>query len=821
MMPKHEENLAILKDRQGREVALKGVKAHARLQGLLAEVAVEQSYKNPQDTNIEAVYTFPLPFGAVLLALEVEIAGKKLAGQVVEKKEAERRYEDAVTDGDSAVMLEESGPGLYTASLGNLMAGESAVIRYRYGLLLNWQGDRLRFLLPTTIAPRYGDAEATGLQPHQTPESSLTVEYPFELVVDVEGELATAAITSPSHPIAMERTDTGLRIRLDRKAFLDRDFVLTLASDKVQSSCVVVPDGGGHVALASLRIPPVPELERQPLALKLVIDCSGSMGGTSIAQARKAGLAILDQLRHGDSFNVTLFGSEFKHFFRKMVPASARYITEAWNQIDQMDADLGGTEMEKALEAVFSLKGEDTAGTLLLITDGEIQEHQKLVRRAEQSGQRVFVVGVGTSVAETFLRNLANATNGACELVAPQEGMSEFVLSQFHRMRQQRVGKLQLVWPVAPQWQSALPDSVFAGDTVHVFAGFGQVLSGQVQLSIEGGTQVNVPMTPLENKDVPRIAAARRLGDMSCTIADEARKNIERELAVKYQLLSPWTNFLVIAERADKAEELPELQKVPQMLAAGWGGSGAMPVCSSPTRTRKPRARMMVCEGVGLRTGTDSIDLFTAGRSSSRDSRANAMSDTGMDKYDIPAFLRKCADDSGAVSPSDLPGQAPRDRLGQLSAKLMRKLRTPSRSEKLRSFIESVDVPDTPVKFIALMEATLSADMRTPSLPLRILDLARSGLTVGIVRGLEAMIAKGYAESEVVAAFVYALTQSAVGESFGRSFRRAILKVWKQVSPAIDIDKTMQQALQDITQDAWNWRQSPIDQLIAGVPETV
>jgi hypothetical protein len=44
-------------------------------------------------------------------------------------------------------------------------------------------------------------------------------------------------------------------------------------------------------------------------------------------------------------------------------------------------------------------------------------------------------------------------------------------------------------------------------------------------------------------------------------------------LALNYQLLSRWTNFLVIAERADKAEDLPELHQVPQMLAAGWGGT--------------------------------------------------------------------------------------------------------------------------------------------------------------------------------------------------------------------------------------------------------
>jgi Ca-activated chloride channel family protein len=82
----------------------------------------------------------------------------------------------------------------------------------------------------------------------------------------------------------------------------------------------------------------------------------------------------------------------------------------------------------EALDAVFSLGGSDAAPTILLITDGEIHEHEKLVKRAAKSGHRIFTVGVGTSVAETFLKSLSRTTQGACELVAPQEGMAERVL---------------------------------------------------------------------------------------------------------------------------------------------------------------------------------------------------------------------------------------------------------------------------------------------------------------------------------------------------------------------------------------------------------
>ena len=194
---KHEEIEALLCDKTGAAIALKGVAARVKLRGLLGEVEVEQRYLNTQDTNIEAVYTFPLPMGAVLLALEVELDGRALSGMIVEKRQAEAAYEDAVTDGDTAVMLQSAGPGLYTMNLGNLMAGEPCVIRYRYGMAQQWQGEHLRLLLPTTIAPRYGTPSPAEMQPHQVPVTSTTVSYPLSIDIEAEGLLAEAERLTP------------------------------------------------------------------------------------------------------------------------------------------------------------------------------------------------------------------------------------------------------------------------------------------------------------------------------------------------------------------------------------------------------------------------------------------------------------------------------------------------------------------------------------------------------------------------------------------------------------------------------------------------
>ena len=728
-----EKNLSILKDSRGNDVALEGVKVRARLCGLMSEVEVEQCYTNPQNINIEVIYTFPLPLGATLLGLEVEIAGKKLIGTVVEKKQAESQYEDAITDGDSAIMLEQVGPGLYNVNVGNLLASESAIIRYRYVLLLTWQDDRLRFLLPTTIAPRYGDPLAAGLLPHQVPGFSLHADYPLDLAVVVEGELAHAVISSPSHAITIEQSGHGVEIRLNRKSYLDRDFILSIQSEAAQSSCILTPDSESFVALASLRIPQLQDENNRPLALKVAIDCSGSMAGSSIVQARKAALEILNLLQPQDRFNVTLFGDKHSHIFPALVSATSRNITTAASRLASLDADMGGTEMYSALEAIFSMGGIAESATLLLVTDGEIYEHEKLVAHAKSSGHCVFTVGVGTAVNEPFLKSLSASTGGACELVSPQEGMAERVVMQFHRMRQPKLRELCLKWPVMPDWQTPLPDAAFAGDTVHVFAGFQHAFEGDITLEAQDTTPVIVTIKTVNDAEIPRLAAAQRM--------EASNEQDGLQLALDYQLLSRWTNFLVIAERADKANDLPVLHHVPQMLAAGWGGIGSIVHCCQPDTHTIMRAGRRAAIGTG--------EL------------------SGIDIYDIPSFLRKQVSES----------------------------------------IDETPIPaiSTPARFVENFAKKYSPSLWRPKLPKSIAQLVAIAIDEDVACGLMEIVDTGLDEAEVVAAFIYALSESVIGDGLGSSLKRVIFKNWKQVVTNHEIDVEIQKRLSLLTAESWNW----------------
>jgi Ca-activated chloride channel family protein len=570
---------SVLAGARGERIALSDVSVSATLRDLLGEVTVCQTYRNDEDVNIEAVYTFPLPLDAVLLDLRVEIGGRTLKGVVVEKKAAEEEYEDAVAAGDAAVMLEAIEPGLYTMNVGNLLPKETAIIRFVYAIVYRWVRDTLRVSLPTTIAPRYG---ASPHAPHQTPESSLVVENQFSLQVEVFGSLREGHFVCPSHAVMLASFPERAVITLTQaNAVMDRDFILMVkAPQATHSFAIYGTDGEGAAAIASFQ-PLFPGLRQpRPLDLAIVIDCSGSMQGDSIAHAKQALAGILDALESRDRVTVVAFGSTTKQLSDRLLPCTPANLGKARQFADELKADMGGTEIGPALQAAYAASGSES-GDVFVVTDGEVSSWKAIVAEAKRSGRRVFTVGVGSAVSEAFVRGLAAATGGGCELVSPREGMADRVIRHFERMRAPRAKRVAIHWPEgARDSVPATFGAVFEGDTVTASAQFDcPSISGHVALEIEtdGGDvfRQQLAMTPLrESADrvstVARLAASARLKEMD--------RAAGLEQALRYRLVSPWTNWLVVAARSDgqKAFDIPALRKVPQTLAAGWGGMGAM-----------------------------------------------------------------------------------------------------------------------------------------------------------------------------------------------------------------------------------------------------
>jgi len=624
------EATAMLRTRRGLPIPLTGVTLAGLVDGCLFELAVEQRYVNREAEAIEAVYTFPLPLNAVLLSFELEIGERRLAGVVSRKAAATERYETAIESGDTAALLERASDGLYTVSLGNLKAGEEAVIRYRYAELLEFDAGRVRIAIPTAVAPRYGNP-AVAVEAHQTPAVDLTAHYPLGFTLTVRGELARARIESPTHALIEVASGAETTFTTRSGGALDRDLIVLIQGIESTSLAVVEPDGEGWVVLASLAIPAATAEPHRPKALKIVVDCSLSMAGDSIRQARDAVLATLATLTGEDHVSLTRFGANYEHLTQGVRPFIPSVALELNDKVRALDANLGGTEIERALEAAIALPVPAGAGAdMLLITDGETWNLDPVIRRAASSGHRLFVIAVGASPNEALARRIASVTGGACEFVTPLEDMSAAVRRLIAKIStaSQRLGTVR--WPAVPSWTVGTDQTVFPGTTCHVFAGFDVLPSGAVELSMQApgaadSLRVQLPSHAASGKTLARVAAMQRLAALD---GEEAAA-----LAEQYQLVTAYTSCAVVLERAadDKQTASPQLRVVPQMLAAGWGGAGVMLSAPPPARSASFPDRP---------AGRPRADY------ASLDAKAPA---SGGDSLDVPAFLARPAPDAEGI----------------------------------------------------------------------------------------------------------------------------------------------------------------------------
>lgn len=653
-----------------RDLMLVGVKANGAVKGRLLVMTLTQSFRNTSNKNTEITYTFPLPFGAVLMEIEVMLNGQVLKGEVSPKSAARAKYEEALSEGNSSVMLERNPDGSFTLELGNLMAREECQILVRYAQVLATQHGQVRLMLPTTIAPRYGNPIIQGrLQPHQVPVTDLAAEYPFDISLTLMGEMANSNVGSPSHKTSFYRNGDDLVIRLSQRGYLDRDFILVIDQLKNESEALICPDlyqDGQHAVMAFFS-PHIESNASHSITAKVLVDCSSSMGGDSIEAARRALKGIIAGIAKDDRFSLSRFGTSYEHRSRGMWSGTPQAKASAMRWIDNLHANLGGTEMAQALVSTIAI-AHSGKSDILLITDGEIEGIDEVIEVARQSKHRVFIVAIGASPAEVHLRRLAIATGGHCDFVAPGEDVEPAVLRMSKRMRSARATDMRVEWPASMKltWEQTVQNYAFEDDVFNVCS-FVDSASDPTQVAvvklwgrIDGRVdEVLMAQAPLARSDsstnvVARLAAYGRYQELV-----QAQRNVgaasslsaAQSLAVTYKLVTDETNFILVHERSDarKALEMPEAHQVPQMLAAGWGGAGSVVHTGTGAARVAPIAGARVCwhdVSISACASGDSlagvsIPSVWRKKDAGAAARIDALSIGGMVDFEIPAFLRK------------------------------------------------------------------------------------------------------------------------------------------------------------------------------------
>ena len=599
--------------RGGNAVPLLGVDVRAEVVAGHAAAVVRQRYRNDEARPIEAVYTFPLPSKAVLTGFSMTAAGRRIEGEVHEREDAFRRYDDAITAGHGGALFWQERPNVFTASVGNLLPGGGTIIEGQYVEPLLADEGAVRWSIPTLVAPRYipgvsgGDRTAHGVvdPTDRVPDADrisppigavsygLALELTFDLGVALEVE-------SPSHAVVIEHQGTKARVTFSqREVPLDRDVVVTAFARSSEATAVPIASAISHRVAngtGALALTLVPDLGAGPAKrpsrsdVVFLLDRSGSMGGASMPEARTALRLCLRQLREGDRFAILAFDDSIETFATELVPFTQSTLQKADAWLDGIDAR-GGTELLAPMLEAAKLAPD---GVIVVLTDGEVGNEDEILAAflAAQRTARVYSFGIGTNVSDALLAALADKTGGAIEMIHPGERVDEKVVAQFARATAPRVTDLTIkargieLGEIAP----AEPKSLVDAEPFCLFATYEEPGRGVIEIrgKLDGEAFfLEVPVELEEESDRPVVAklwAQARIRDLERAIVTGRRADTMKDrivkLATTHGVSSRYTSFLVVEKRTGdrRATGQPETRVVAVNAPAGWSMVQPAPV---------------------------------------------------------------------------------------------------------------------------------------------------------------------------------------------------------------------------------------------------
>ncbi|XP_066567968.1 von Willebrand factor A domain-containing protein 5A [Amia ocellicauda] len=462
-------------------VPLKSVSVELSVQGFVADVSSTLQYENQESSPVEAVFVFPMESDSAVYRFQAQIGGVLIEAEVREKQEARDEYDDAVSSGQQAFLLEESDESsdVFRLSVGSLPPGQSASVSLSYVTELAVQEDgALRFCLPGVLNPRYTPAGGMSMTASAPAAPGGFVPYSLSLSANIRSPSGIDTVQSncPLDPLEHLTEDkTEAKVNLSPGHKFDRDVELLVYYKNAHQPTTILEAGLPSATPGSLMADAVAMLSfypEFPVAVLsslsscgefiFLVDRSGSMDcpmstGTRemqrIKSARDTLLLLLKSLPLGCYFNIYGFGSTFESFFPDSVEYTQETMDSAVEKVKTMEADLGGTEILEPLKEIYRKPCRDGhPRQLFVFTDGEVGNTKEVTDlvKINALSHRCFTFGIGEGASSSLIKGMAREGSGHPQFITGTDRMQPKVMQSLRFALQPAVHDISVKWDLPP-----------------------------------------------------------------------------------------------------------------------------------------------------------------------------------------------------------------------------------------------------------------------------------------------------------------------------------------------------------------------------------
>jgi len=401
-----------------------------------AITTVEQAFHNPHSQDLEAIYSFPVPEKGSVADFTLWIDGKPVTGEVVEKQEAKRIYEEEKAAGRDAGLTEKDAYKTFEVKVSPVRAGQDTRLRLAYLQPAHVDTGIGRYVYPL----EEGGVDEEKLA-FWTANDKVTGTFGFELLL--KSAYPVDAVRLPDQPQALVQRhgDGEWTVSLGSSGgaaavaeegtaqpsgfnpggapsyTLDKDLLVYWRHQAGLPGSVDLvankPDPNGR---GSFMLVVTPGDDLKPITegqdWVFVLDVSGSMRAKYPTLAEGVNKA-LGKLRPEDRFRVVLFNEYARELTSGFVQASAANVRHWADQVAAVQPN-ESTNLYAGLEMGLDALDADRTSGLILVSDGvanvgETRQRQ-FVELVRSKDVRLFTFIMGTCSPSSW----GTAQTGLC-----------------------------------------------------------------------------------------------------------------------------------------------------------------------------------------------------------------------------------------------------------------------------------------------------------------------------------------------------------------------------------------------------------------------
>ncbi len=570
-----------------------------------ATTSIEEKLTNPHNTATDDEFRFLIPDGAFISGFSLIIDGVEYEADVLPKKEADERFEAAVSEGRTAGVLKTKKENIFSYSL-SFKPHQSIIVRLTYEQPVKKTLGEYEYVLSlreTDVA-------------HSVPDLSVNIT--------VASVNRIISLDTPGFEGANVKylSSTKARVKYDAKALPDQDLRIVFTTDSTSlSGEMLFYETGGQGYLMHIFSPSVEDLGTAALDKEIifVIDKSGSMSGNKIAQVQRVFAGIIADLPPDDYFNVIFFDRQSVIFSDTLMEANTQTKAEAANFVNALGAD-GGTNINEALLTALGMFEPDSERVpiIVFLTDGEPTEGvtspyaiRDNVKAANRAGASIFTIafGIEDEANYDFLRALSLENCGVAEQFYPGKNAESEMNTFYETISTPVITDMGFSYPRASDIVNTGYNTLFAGSDAIILARY-PAGTGNIDSSIDAVTRTGscsfdktFPVVPgPDNSFVPKLWAHTKIRELMDRMVVEGETDALvseiTDLSLEFGFVTPYTSLFVEVPVIDKISEattepgtLVAPEEVPTATPA-YGGEGAaeeaMPA-PTPEATSAPR----------------------------------------------------------------------------------------------------------------------------------------------------------------------------------------------------------------------------------------